>query len=227
MGSWRSKKSETLEIRVSYDEKQALMQRAADEGRSASAILRHLIAQYMRPAPAKGGVPKLRWQPAATIALAACSLAIAYSVTTPATAVPDMRRLFDNLDRDHNGVIDPAEYAHQGMFVIASQEEPPAPSHANAAHPSVMVSSTIQLRDDFRGEDANGDGVVTYDEFLAYSHSLARRSFALMDVNRDGSLSLDEFEKAAGKGTGNAPRQLFEAKDKNHDGKLTFVEFNA
>lgn len=42
-----SKKSETLEVRISYDTKQRLLQRAKSENRTLSAIVRNLIEAYL------------------------------------------------------------------------------------------------------------------------------------------------------------------------------------
>lgn len=55
MSKSKSKKSETLEVRVSYDVKDALQQKARSEHKTVSEIVRHLIAQYLtikpRPIP--------------------------------------------------------------------------------------------------------------------------------------------------------------------------------
>lgn len=42
-----SKKSETIEIRLSYEDKQALQAKASKQGRTVSSVIRSLIAEYM------------------------------------------------------------------------------------------------------------------------------------------------------------------------------------
>ena len=42
-----SKKSETIEIRLSYEDKQALQAKASKQGRTVSSVIRSLIADYM------------------------------------------------------------------------------------------------------------------------------------------------------------------------------------
>jgi len=41
------KKSDTLEVRLAHEAKQAFMAKAADEGQSASEVVRNLVAHYL------------------------------------------------------------------------------------------------------------------------------------------------------------------------------------
>src|SRR3954470_6752839 len=61
------KKSETLEVRLTHETKQAFMSKAAVEGRSASEIVRDLVANYCP----RGGKVRFRfWWPALGLVLA-------------------------------------------------------------------------------------------------------------------------------------------------------------
>ncbi len=49
--------------------------------------------------------------------------------------------------------------------------------------------------------DANGDGLVTFDELLAAVPTATEESFIAMDTNGDGALDADEYAAAEADGT--------------------------
>ncbi|MEM0946590.1 MAG: hypothetical protein AAGK37_04230 [Pseudomonadota bacterium] len=49
--------------------------------------------------------------------------------------------------------------------------------------------------------DANGDGLVTYDELLAAVPTVTEESFVAIDTNGDGALDADEYAAAEADGT--------------------------
>lgn len=59
----KQKKSETLEIRVSYETKQALQKKAADEGQTVSAVIRNLINDYLAPTGHEAKQVSTRFKP--------------------------------------------------------------------------------------------------------------------------------------------------------------------
>lgn len=64
--------------------------------------------------------------------------------------------------------------------------------------------------------DTNGDGAVDATEFAAFNE----QAFAVLDVNKDGSVTLEEA------GTLLTP-ELFAATDKNGNGRISKSEFTA
>lgn len=70
-------------------------------------------------------------------------------------------------------------------------------------------------RDPFASADANGDGVITREEYLAGVDA----RFAKMDANKDGKISADERPQMGGRMMGHG--------DGNGDGAITLEEMRA
>jgi Ca2+-binding EF-hand superfamily protein len=111
---------------------------------------------------------------------------------------------------------------------------------ASPAHAQATSSAKPSL---FQRLDANHDGKVTQDEYMAYrdatvwkkydsrnTGSVSKKTyvqgsrerstaFARLDANGDGVLQKSEFDEET--------RRLFEKRDRNHDGVLTADEFRA
>lgn len=73
-----------------------------------------------------------------------------------------------------------------------------------------------------RGMDADSDGSVSRDEFMA-AHQNADARFAAIDADKDGAVSQEEY-LAAGRENREA---RFKAMDSNGDGRLTREELDA
>lgn len=90
------KKSETLEVRLSFDDKQALQAKAAKEGRTVSDVIRGLITDYVKPNKARTALNPLtelfmtlKSKPKTLLACVASSLpilALPFFLATPANA---------------------------------------------------------------------------------------------------------------------------------------------
>jgi anti-sigma factor RsiW len=104
-----SKKSETLEIRLSYETKAAFMERCRRDRRTASEALRELIDAQLAPRP---GTRRLR-PPSWRIVLAGMiGAAVGLGAAAPsfARATESSRTAFDRLDRNHDGVLSYQEF---------------------------------------------------------------------------------------------------------------------
>lgn len=103
------KKSETLEIRIPYESKQAFMARCQDEGVSASEALRGFIEAQVAPppalAPARPRYSRLK------VALAAAAALAVGATALPSLAGQVDRNGFERFDLDHDGVVTLAEFA--------------------------------------------------------------------------------------------------------------------
>lgn len=105
----RSKKSETLEVRLSLETKAAFMARCRDQGRTASEAVRAFVERELGPTEATAHSRPGHWRiaiAAATAGLAVGAVA-APSLAHPVGAQPahNVRATFDQLDRNHDGVL--------------------------------------------------------------------------------------------------------------------------
>jgi hypothetical protein len=182
----RAKKSESIEVRVSHDLKRALMKKAADEGHSASEIVRDSIAGYLTGgAGAKLSNP---WRHAAAFSVGALILLFAYSISTPAAAghhremeAAKARLLFGHSDiatRKKLATEFAAEFDKE-RFMTAG---PPKPGTKHFA---------------FTILDLNSDGELSLAEFREQMNvppgDAGRKLFESEDANHDGRLSEQEF----------------------------------
>ena len=76
------------------------------------------------------------------------------------------------------------------------------------------------IRPNFEQIDANGDGVLTLEEF----QNQGQAKFAETDTNGDGMLSADELTEAAARQRAQMIERLIAAKDTNGDGMLSLEE---
>jgi Ca2+-binding EF-hand superfamily protein len=115
---------------------------------------------------------------------------------------------FNAADTNHDGVLDANEIA-------AEQQK---------ALQAVRAKQQQQLEAEFNKLDTNHDGQLSKAEFLATARPVEMRStpqqvISAMDANRDGKISLQEYEAG--------PLANFNKVDANHDGIITPQEIQA
>jgi hypothetical protein len=178
-GTREPKKCETLEVRLPYEAKIALMNKAHSEGKSASEVIRESIDSYLASQPTEARSMLLTlWKPAAVIGAASLAFMSVALLPTPSQAQPDLKSVFHMLDRNHDGMITADEFIRD-----ASDHEVQKMHHAHMAkgdakqmgemHGQMMQSahgkpSDDSLRSHFAQLDANSDGSVTFAEFQAF-----------------------------------------------------------
>lgn len=119
------------------------------------------------------------------------------------------------------------------MLVLASagwaQNAAPvtaAPEKAAPATPAQkVVEGSVQagparhpMVEMLKKADKDGDGKVSFDEMKVLRPEITKERFAMMDRNKDGSLTAVDFP---------SPAERFKDADKNADAKLSFEEFKA
>ena len=241
----KDKKSEMLEIRISYAEKQAFIALCRAEGRSASAVVRELVATYSagktrRPLQTLQRIiamtrtiiarPKRLLAPAL-----AASTALAFGLSAPSGAEADPRAAFDLIDRDRDQAIIYSEMlAHiveEGLLVNPSAREG-APQRIASAE---EVEGAI--RSEFARYDADRDGAVTYAEFASFYVWRVDSVFAAMDRDSSGALERPELRSSLGalglaEGVSTQSRDqrvdhVLDELDTDRDGALSYDEFTA
>lgn len=163
-----------------HEVKDALMRQARAEGRSASEVVRGFIDSYLAGQPKEARSMFLTlWKPAAAIGAASLALAWAAFTPTPSQANPDLKSVFNMLDRNHDGAITFDEFARAASDPAIEKmhhshlKDGASAKRMDAVHAQVMQAKHAKptdqaLRSHFVELDANADGSVTFEEFKAF-----------------------------------------------------------
>ncbi|MEM6488983.1 MAG: EF-hand domain-containing protein [Pseudomonadota bacterium] len=193
-----TKKTESIEIRLSPELKAQLAARCQAEGRSMSDTVRGLIESQVQGAgvpnpdtgddkmifPSRKGAVR-----AAFLALPVVALGAAYglSADTSAPAPAEIRVQFTEIDRDMNGAIDAPEYAR---FLTAVDAFEPEPDCAAMGEPCTVEA---WAEDKVGRVDSDGDGRVGFDEFEAAMLRDRAEVFIHHDMDANGFVTVDEM----------------------------------
>ena len=107
LSSRPSKKSETIEIRLSHEAKTAFMDRCRGERRTASEAIRLFIDAELGGPQRRQRLPSWRIAAAGVIGAA---LGLGAAAPSFAHATETSRAAFEKLDRNHDGVVSYAEF---------------------------------------------------------------------------------------------------------------------
>lgn len=154
------KKTETLEIRLPHQTKQAFMARCREDGVSASEAIRGFIADRLEARrPAASADRRGRLQLAAGLAAA---LGLAASAA-PSLAGSFDRIGFERLDRDGSGALSLAELAHGARLEVRLEASGLEVGRAEAEPAGALFDALLRRK--FAGLDADGNGALSFGEF--------------------------------------------------------------
>lgn len=234
----KEKKSESIEVRVPYELKQEFMQRAAQEGVSASDLIRRFMADYLAPQSKESRTMLISaLKPAAF--LGATAVAALFTLASPTTvqATPDLKAVFDRFDADKNGAINAAEFVRgMGENQLVMRAPAPAPGMHKKVIPfpaapgaPALTGENVVMRADLppppgaqpmvlplHGEVPGAGAFPPPAEF-------SRDEFARQDGNRDGKVEFAEFQAYHRK----MMRAGFDTQDANRDGAIDSAELAA
>lgn len=150
------KKTETIELRLPYETKQAFMARCQARGVSASEALRGFIGETVEDRPARARrSPYARWG-----AVAAGAVLAAGALAQPALARAEASAGFARLDTDHDARVTVLEFVRAAELKLSVE-------HGAAATLPPDLRARI-LRQEFSRMDADRNGVVVIGEYRRY-----------------------------------------------------------
>lgn len=190
-----SKKTESIEIRVSPEEKSALQAQCAAEGKTMSGYLRDQITSVDRCDTAQGTPMMKRLLSARTSALALPLLMLPglylMAGNTPAAASQEAREMFAEIDANGDGVVTAAEY-NAAVFGWEPEEQP-----TDFVPPAACAGDEIDwsVADDPMNVavvDSDGDAKISFEELGTSLQRERVETFLDIDRDADGIVTLTE-----------------------------------
>lgn len=239
----RLKKSETLEVRIPYETKQAFLAACREDGTNASEVVREQVQSYLdsraRPSPDERRTlvmqlpPNVRRYGPRVAAGGIAAIGLTALAVLPSAADPDFKAQFSRLDVNGDGQVSEEEFLDASRpgddkgaknvvvethsTVISSDGEKPDAT-ASAGAEVKQEAFTFWLPEELSGPKDAPAGEQQHEyKFVArkeirssedgkppadakvQTHSfsmddLRKQEFASIDTNKDGKVSLGEYE---------------------------------
>lgn len=232
----RAKKSETLEVRIPFETKQAFLTACREDGTTASEVVRGSVQTYLdgreRPTQQpnrtlimKFPQPVRRYGPrVAASAIAAVGLAT--FAVLPSAAAPDLQAAFKKLDVNGDGVLSAEEFVgpktgSAGKNVVVEtrvhKSSDGAAPPAGSAKPADMKQDafTFWLPDELGAPDS-GKEQHAYKVITQREVRIDKGNGASAPGDHVVTVSVDDIRK-----------REFESFDNDRDGKVNYSEYSA
>jgi len=215
----RVKKSEAVEVRVSYDEKQAFMKAVDHENTTASAVVREAMHLFI----ANGKLRRRNIMVSTTLAATAAGMVflglVGESSGDDMAGLAEFNRIDTNVDRDLSDT-EFRSYMNTARYALSPESGPAAFGTAIGV---LFAPYGDVMPEDFISTARNDpDGLVTtcWNSIEAsWSDHIVRR-FTEMDADVDNSVSFTEFRDREV----TQRRRTFDRLDRNADGTLDQAE---
>ena len=227
------KKSETLEVRVSYPLKTAFADDCRRRGVTVSDAVRDLMETSLHRAERRPWLNAQRIETmtntltrrpraAAGSALAAIG-ALSLGLAAP-TAANDGRAVFDELDADTDGFVSRSEFV---SGVLVEDQALTIPADGGALKPISQGRLTGAAHVEFERYDRNDDNRLSFGEFSGRYQTRMREAFLWLDADTDAFLTEAELAVSFG-GAGSVTASALVAElDQDGDRRLSYAEFIA
>ncbi len=114
-----------------------------------------------------------------------------------APAADALHSLFQSMDKNENGMIDPVEFASDMTKHVFNRLDGNDNNIISRSEWDYIenVKDKVLHNDLYKGMDIDNDSLISYDEFSAYAdkHSNVKESFRSLDKNGDGVLMPDDL----------------------------------
>lgn len=228
-----AKKSETLEVRVSYPLKTAFAEDCRRRGVTVSDAVRDLMEARLTRAEGRPWINRSRIETmmhlitrrpralagSGLAALAALSLGLAAP-----SAANDGRAVFDELDTDGDGYVGRQEFV---AGVLVDDQAFTVRTMDDMLQPVSQRRLIGAAHAEFERYDRNQDGRLSFAEFSGRYQTRLREAFIWLDANYDHYLSLEELSASFGGAGSVTAAALIEELDQDGDNRLTYAEFIA
>ncbi|MFT3725410.1 MAG: EF-hand domain-containing protein [Hyphomonadaceae bacterium] len=233
----KAKKSETLEVRIPYETKQAFLTACREDGTTASEVVRESVQTYLDgrerpPIPEKRTLIMKIPQPVRHYAprIAAGSIAaigLATFAALPSAAAPDFQAQFSRLDTNKDGVLSPDEFLGPKFETKPDNNvviETRTVTHSGKDAPRMQIKPdgmkseafTFWLPDELGGgKDGEKDEQHEY-KFISHREVKELKDGEQAPEAKTFTFSVDDMKK-----------QEFDSIDANKDGKVTLDEYKA
>ena len=230
----KSKKSETLEVRIPYDTKQAFLTACREDGTTASEVVRESVQTYLdeREQPAiqekrtlvmKFPAPVRHYAPRIAIGGVA-ALGLATFAALPSAAAPDFKAQFGRLDTNGDGVLsadefvgpkDPATGKGTNVVIEMRKVERTDDAATAPAKPEIKREAfAFSLPDELGGGDQKAEQQQEF-KFVTRTETKGGKD-GDSSAPRTLEFSVDDFRK-----------QEFDSIDADKDGKVSLAEYQA
>lgn len=195
-----SKKTETLELRLSPELKEALNEISQARNTPMSQIVRSLVEREISPqVTSQKGKDLMMITPTWTKMLAAsvCILGLAslslFSNTSSAAALATARVTFAEFDLNADGKVTPDEFATVEAAWFVGDDVTDEPALPAACDSFFQDDDIVESDEGFASYDLNDDGKITFEEVSVTTEAMLTVEFLSLDHNGNGLLSADEL----------------------------------